>query len=168
MKTKRCIPKFFTILILLVMAVCFNSCSDDDDDSPTSKTFLETYAGTTWILNDEGGIPADADVPSYARFINDKTKIFEGWYKLSNEACYYYNNATAFGGTLQIMVNTEAKLNIKIAYGNTESETLTYTVQGDTLTVVYKYEEAGFPAEEFTLYFKKTTVNLDELPLCPA
>jgi len=169
MKTKQFKQSFFTFLMLLVMIVSFNGCCDEDDETPVTKTFLELYSGTTWILSDDGGVPDDAEVPRYARLLNDKSKIFDGWYQTSNEPdCYYYYNVSTLEGTLQIIDNSDDKLIFKMSYGTTESETFTFTIEGDTLKVISKYEEVGSAAEEYTIYFKKTAVNVDELTLCPS
>ena len=168
MKTKQIKHVFFALIMLLVLIVSFNGCSDDDDDTTVnSKTFIELYTGTTWALNVDGGVPDEAEVPSYFRLISDNSKVLEGWYKISNEAdCYYYlEGINVDRGAMTLEENSENKLIIKIVYTD-ETETYTCTVQGDTFKIVMVYDEVGWPAETFTLYFDKTSVNVDELVLC--
>ncbi len=167
MKTKQFKHGFFALLILSVLVISFNGCSNDDDNSVDSNAFLELYTGTTWALNNDGGVPVDADVPAYFRFVSDASKVLEGWYQDSNEAeCYFHIKGINLGnGAMKLLENSENKLVIKITYPD-ETETYTCTVQGDTVKIVMVYEEVGFPAETFTLYFDKTTVNVDALPIC--
>lgn len=168
MKTKQFKHVFFALITLLVLIVSFNGCSDDDDETPIiSKTFIELYTGTTWALIDDGEVPVEEGVPTYFRFINDASKVLEGWYENSNEAdCYYYfEGINLDNGAMTLEENSENKLIIKIKYTD-ESETYTCTVQGDTFKIVMVYEEVGWPAETFTIYFNKTSVNVDELLLC--
>ncbi len=53
MKTKQFKYNFFIILILSVLMVSFNSCSNDDDNTDLTA-FLESYAGSIWKLDDSG------------------------------------------------------------------------------------------------------------------
>ena len=169
MKTKQFLHSFFGVFMLVIFMASFSSCSDDDDDSNNAQTYLELYEGTTWSLDDAGEIPDAEGIPAYFRFVNDANKILEGWYQIPNEPdCYYYNDGiNVDNGVITITENTENKLVIKITYGSTETETFTCTIVGDLLKIVYVYEEDGEAPEGYTIYFSKTTVNVDELPLCP-
>jgi len=168
MKTKQFKYSFFMILILSVLMISFNGCSKDDDDPVNSMTYLELHVGTKWALDDDGGVPAEALVPSYFRFVNNETKVLEGWYETPSEPnCYSYNDGINIqNGVLQITENSEQKLILKITYGSNESETFTCTIQGDILKIVYVYEEVGSSNEEYTMLFDKTKVNVDGLTLC--
>lgn len=168
MKTKHFKHLIFALSTLLVFTISFNSCSDDDDDPVISETFLEKYVGSIWILTDDGGVPDEADVPTYFRFINDANKILEGWYLDFVEAeCYYHiEGINIDSGNMTLQENSQTKLVIQIVYSD-ETETYTCTIQGDTLKIVMVYEEVGWPSETATLYFDKTTADVDALPLCP-
>ena len=160
-------------LILSVLMVLFIGCNkdDDNDDVADITTFLELYVGTTWKLDDAGGVPADAEVPAYARFVSNENKIFEGWYQIPSEPdCYYYyyyDGINIENDVLKIVENSDDKLIVELSYGTTETETFTFTIQGDILKVNYVYEETGEPDEVDSLSFNKTTDNVDDLTLCP-
>lgn len=170
MKTRQFKHLIFALSTLLVFTISFNSCSDDDDDnSSDARAFLELYEGTTWELNDDGGVVEFEEVPAYFRFVNDATNVIDGWYRVSNneEFCYYnILGINLDNGDMTLVGKSENKIVIKITYTD-ETETYTVTIQGDILTIVMVYKEEGWPAETYTLYFDKTTVNVDALPLCP-
>ncbi len=171
MKTKQFKLGYFIFLILSVLLVSFNGCDkdDDNDDIDDINNFLELYVGTTWKLDDAGGVPDEEGVPTYFRVIIDSNKILESWYQVTLEPeCYSYNDRiNVDGGVISILENSQNKIVIRIAYGNNESETFTCTIQGDIFKIVYVYEEVGFPDEQYTMFFNKTTVDVDSLTLCP-
>ncbi len=164
MKTKQFTHGFFMLLILSVIMVSFNSC-DKDDDNDDGITFLESYEGTKWALEDDGGIPEDHNVPDYFRVVNDSNKIIEGWY-LGPE-CYYFIEGFAVVGDQKITENSENKLVVKITYSADDTDTFTCTIQGDILKVVNVYKDAGWPDEVYNIFYNKTTVDVDSLPICP-
>ncbi len=168
MKKKQFKHTYFMFLILSVLMVSFNGCSNDDDNTDLTA-FLESYAGSIWKLDDSGVVPAEADVPTYARFVNNESKIFESWYEiLSEPVCYDYSDGINIeDGVLRLVENSGNKLIIEISYGTTETETFTFTIEGDILKINYVYEETGEPNEANTLFFNKTTDNVDDLTICP-
>ncbi len=171
MKTKQFLHSFFGVFMLLIFMASFSGCSDDDDDINNAQTYLELYEGSTWELDDSGGVPDLESIPDYFRLVNNANKILEGWKDvLADELdCYYYiNGINVDGGNMSVTENSETKLVIKITYGSTETETFTCTAQGDILTIVYLYEEDGEDPETHTIKYNKTTVDVDALPLCPA
>ncbi len=153
-------------LILSVLMVSFHGCSSDDDNGSITA-FLEKYAGTTWKVADTGGA-SDAGSPTYARFVNDATKIFESWYEIPAEpVCYDYSDGVDIeDGSLTLVENSANTVIIEIDYGNNETETFTFTIQGDVLNISYVYKEPGEPDEVISLVFNKTTDNVDDLALC--
>ena len=168
MKKKQFKHAYFMFVILSVLMVSFNGCNNDDDNADITA-FLESYVGTTWKLDDAGGVPAEADVPTYARFVNNENKIFESWYQIASEpVCYdYYDGINIEDGVLRLVENSGNKLIIEISYANSETETFTFTIEGDILKINYVYEETGEPNEVNTLFFNKTTDNVDDLTVCP-
>ncbi len=170
MKTKQFLQSFFGVFMLIIFMTSFSGCSDDDDDNDIAQTYLELYEGSTWELDDTGGVPDVESIPAYFRFVNNANIILEGWYdELADELdCYYYiNGINVDSGDMSVTENSENKLVIKITYGSTETETFTCTVQGDILTIAYLYEEDGEEPEGYSINFNKTTVDVDALPLCP-
>ncbi len=119
---------FFPFLITLVLMVSFNSCNKDDDDFSDDQTFLELYAGTTWVLNNDGGVPADAEVPTYFRFINNTNEVLEGWYQVTiDPECYYYAEGINIdNGAMTLMENSENIIIIKINYTNESGDLYMY------------------------------------------
>ena len=143
MKTK--ILKHYLLLftILLGLIVSFNGCSDDDDEP---QTFLEKYDGTIWSL-------CGKDI--YIRFNDNMNKFIEEWD--GDVDCYYYSNwDTEF---IEFIKNSKDRLVIKITEEG-ESETITFTVQGDVLKGVVNDN-----LDELS-YFNKTSVNVDGFEIC--
>lgn len=171
MKTKQFLHSFFGVFMLVIFMASFSGCSDDDDDdNDNAQTYLELYEGSTWELDDVGGVPDLESIPAYFRLVNNVNIILEGWYDVIEDEldCYYYvNGINVDGGNMSLTENSETKLVIKITFGATETETFTCTVQGDVLSIAYLYEEDGEDPETYTIHFNKTNVNVDELPLCP-
>ncbi len=144
MKTKFLKHRFLYLFILLSLTVSFHGCSDEDDEP---QTFLETYDGTKWTF--PGG-----DI--YIRFIDDTSILLEEWYL--NGDCYEYD--TMDYEFIEFVENSTDTLIIKIT-DDGESETLTFTVQGEILKVVISYD-----GEDDTVYFEKSTINVDEFEIC--
>ena len=143
MKTKILKQKFLYFFILLSLTVSFNGCSDDDEP----QTFLEKYDGTKWTFNGEG---------MYIRIIDNTNIILEEWY-LDGD-CYEYD--TFNDGIIEIIENSTNKLVIQVT-DDGEIETLTFTIEGDVLTVVIT-DVDGFE----TVSLIKTSVNVDEFEIC--
>jgi len=144
MKTKILKHRFLYLFILLGLTISFNGCSDDDDEP---QTFLEKYDGTKWVFNGE-------DI--YIRIVDNTSIILEEWY--FDGDCYEYD--TFNYGSLEIIENSKNKLVIQIT-DDGEIETLSFTVEGDVLTVVVT-DDDGFE----TISLLKTTVNVDEFEIC--
>ncbi len=149
MKTTILKHKLFYFFILLSLAIYFNGCSTDDDDI-TSQTFLEKYDGTKWVNTDEFTI--------YIRLNDNINKLVETWFLFGD--CYFYDYDFESEG-VEIVENSENKLIIKYT-DDGDIETVTVTIQGETLKVVIKEGN-----EEEIIYFDKTSVNVDDLEICP-
>ncbi|MEN8125772.1 MAG: hypothetical protein ABFR32_11655 [Bacteroidota bacterium] len=144
MKTKNLKHKFLFLFIVLGLTLSFNACSSDDDEP---QTFLEKYDGTIWTFSGE-------DI--YIRIIDNESIILEEWY-LDND-CYEHD--TLNYEVLEIIENSTDKLIIKIT-DDGETETFTFTIEGEVLTVVIT-EVDGFE----TVSLIKTSVNVDEFEIC--
>lgn len=170
MKTKHFSQRLFGILTFIILMATLSGCCCDEDDNNNTKTYLELYEGTTWVIDDTGGVPDLESLPDYFRMLNNEDKILEGWKatRYDNEYdCYIYlDGINVEGGNMTVTENSENKLIIKITYGSTETETFTCTVQNDILTIVYLYEEDGQSPETNTITYNKTDVDVDSLTIC--
>jgi len=157
MKTQILKHKFIYFFMLLSLVVSFNACSDDDDKP---ETFLEKYDGTKWT-------PTAFENTLYLQFINDNNILFELWaidFEDNNSTCYtHYNFSDELdnGETIKIIENSTNKLVVQII-SDGETETDTFTVEDDILTVVIESSDDG----NETLKLKKTSVNIDGLTIC--
>lgn len=146
------------LLFLLFVPLLFLSCSNDDDDNNTTVTFLEKYNNTVWVLSDE-------DHTMYARFHNSISAPIEVWD--SWDGCYYYE-ANVLEGYI-ILENSEEKFECRYTEmdgGVAYMDLLTIRISGETMVAESKYYEDDALIYSETQYFQKSTVNVDNLPLC--
>ena len=155
MKTAQLIRKFLTFIILFGLIFSFNNCNSDDD-TPPSKTFLELYGGTTWVLMDD-------DYISYIRLINNENNFIEAWEYWAIEDCYEHDN-TVLEGSIEIVENSTDIFIVK-AMIEGYTETVTLTMQGETLKVVIQWVEDGDSGEDI-IYLDKTSVDVEALKIC--
>ncbi|MCK5815798.1 MAG: hypothetical protein KAH07_07635 [Flavobacteriaceae bacterium] len=134
--------------LLLVMAISFNSCDDDDD----TKTLLETYAGTVW-KNTEAGI--------IVRFNSDLSIILESWVNEKGD-CYEYDTFED-AMTIDVFENTENKLLIRV-HRDGGMETITFTEIDNTISV--HVEENGIYSEAYTIILTPSDVDIRVLEVC--
>ncbi len=140
--------KLFYFFIILGLIVSFNSCSDDDDDD--FQTFLERYDGTKWVNTDE--------FTFYIRLNDNTNKLIESWILFDD--CYFYDVDFESEG-VELVENSKDKLIIKFT-DDGDITTVTITMQGETLRAVVKEGN-----EEDIIYFDKSSVNVDDLEICP-
>ena len=140
--------KLFYFFIILGLIVSFNSCSDDDDDD--FQTFLERYDGTKWVNTDE--------LTFYIRLNDNTNKLIESWILFDD--CYFYDVDFESEG-VELVENSKDKLIIKFT-DDGDITTVTITMQGETLRAVVKEGN-----EEDIIYFDKSSVNVDDLEICP-
>ena len=143
--------KFLYFFILLGLSVCLSSCSDDDEP----QTFLEKYDGTKWTTI--GNIPK----PDYFRIKNNKSKFMDQWYYTITNDCFIYYDNSILPGSFEITENSGDTFIIK----TTEIEfpkTYTFTIQGEYLNILYQKEGDS----DLTTLLKKTTEDVDNLPIC--
>ncbi len=149
MKTTIFKHKLLYFFIILGFAVIFNSCSDDDDDD--FQTFLEKYDGTKWVYTED-------EFTFYVRLNDNPNKFIESWILIDD--CYFYSVDFESEG-VELVENSKDKLIIKYT-DEGEIITVTLTPQGETIRVVVKEGN-----DEDLYLFVKTSVNVDDLEICP-
>ena len=154
MKTINFKNNFFYLFVLLGLIISLNGCSSDDE---TTKTFLEKYDGTSWL------VPISEETV-YIRINDDLIKFIEEWEYYESNDCYEYEDHFFEEGTFEVIENSENKLIVEYNYEG-DTETLTLTVQGDTLKVVVDYSFDGETGQEI-LFLTKSSINVDDLVIC--
>ncbi len=145
------------LLLLLVTSVLFFACSSDDDND-SEMTFLEKYNNTVWVYT-------DSESTEYARIHNNLAAPVEVWE--SSGDCYYYDDNIFADFT--ILENSEKKFElryIEIYEGVEYKEIITIRIANDTLLADVHYYEDGALLISENRTMSKTTVNVDNLPLC--
>lgn len=149
--------KLFVVIWLIVLSFSFQSCGDDSEDL---KTFLEKYGNTTWKFNEvtAGGI-------LYAKINNIQSNPFEIWISLFDNSCFIYESL-GDDGTVEVLENSENKLEIKIIDNAQEYSIITLTIVGDTLTASNEDFEDGVSVDKNTFILLRTSDDVDNLELC--
>jgi len=156
MKTLFLKHRILSFLILLVLAVSLNGCSNSDEIT----TFLENQANTVWKFKD----PTTGET-LYAKINNDQANPFEIWISLPEISCFIHDSI-ADDGTIEILENTKNKLVIKIIESADTYSTITLTVINDILTAVSEDFEEGISVDKLIFILKKTLDNVDDLEIC--
>ena len=154
MKSKMLKFKAFGLILMMVFSLV--SCSDDGDDDPSS--FLETNGGTVWTI-------AQAGASIYAQINNNESNPFEFWASFGEGGCYVHESIND-EGNVQVLENTENKLQVRVDEGENEYTILTLTITGNILTVQSEYFEDGQSVEKEIIPLSKTSDNTDDLELC--
>ena len=154
MKSKMLKFKAFGLLLMMVFSLV--SCSDDDDDGPSN--FLETNGGTVWsfVLDGEG---------IYAQINNNESNPFEFWATLGEGGCYVYQSIND-EGNVEVLENTEDRLQVRVDDDEDEYLILTLTINGNLLTAKFEYFEDGISEGAQVIPLTKTSDNPDNLELC--
>lgn len=142
-------PQFLYLFLLIGIAVSFNSCNDDDD----AKNFLEKYANTVWLDEDE----------SYFRIVNDLSILAESWENYGE--CYDYGTLVGDHdeGTWDIIENSENKFVAHVTHEDTRFDfTITLTASNNTLTVKI---ESDYEDDEIIVLTSSNT-DVDSLQIC--
>lgn len=155
MKTTFLKHKILSIVVLLILSVSFHGCSDDNDEA---MSFLENHADTKWKFSELGGT-------LYVKINNSQTNPFEIWISFLESGCFIHESIND-DGTPEILENTKNKLVVKIVDNPQEYTIITFTVTGDTLTVLSEYFEDEVLDEEEIFILAKTSDNLDDLEIC--
>jgi len=153
MRTKMLKFKAFGLLLMMVFSLI--SCSDDNDDP---STFLETNGGTVWTIS-QGGESI------YAQINNSVSNPFEFWVSFGEDGCYEHVKITD-EGSVEVIENTENKLQVRVNDDDDEYVILTLTITGKILTVKSEYFEDGQKVDEETIPLQETSVDTDDLLLC--
>ena len=159
MKTLFFKHRILSVLILLVLSISITGCSDDE----TIKSFLEKQADTDWKFNE----PLTGAI-LYVTINNNQVNPFEIWFSIIEEACFIHESI-GDDGTVEILENSANELKIKVVDDGNPAEysIITFTVNGDILTVVNEDYEDGVLEDEDLFIFQKTSDNLDDLNICP-
>lgn len=147
------------LIFLLLIPLLIFSCSDsDDDDNNVTTTFLKKYDNTVWESS-------EYDLTIFSRINNDLSSPFEMW--ILADDCFYYEKNILSG--YSIIENTENKFECKLLVieGDVEYiDLITIQVINENLIIEDKYYEGGVLMETIYLHFQKTTIDVDDLPLC--
>ena len=154
MKTINFKNNFFYLFVLLGLIISLNSCSSDDE---TTKTFLEKYDGTSWL------VPVSEET-IYIRINDDLINFIEEWEYHESNDCYEYEDDFFDEGTFEVVENSENKLIIEYNYEG-DTETLTLTPQGAALKVIVDYSFDGETWQEI-IFLTKSPINVDDLVIC--
>ncbi|WKK66485.1 hypothetical protein [Lutimonas zeaxanthinifaciens] len=142
--------RLFSTFLLFCLLI---SCSDDIDE--VSLTFLEKNHNTQWVLS-------HPELSVYIRINNEQDHLIEQWRYDSELECYEYNSNIFNPGDYQIMENTEDQLVVSCDAILGNCNKLTFHLEGNTLQVDVKLSDW----EEETVYFLKSTQNLNDLSIC--
>ena len=143
------------LFFLFLCLILFNCSSNDDDntnDNP-SRTFLENYAGTGWLQDNN----------FFLRFINNLSAPIETW-SVSTD-CYSYELLNLAEDNIEITENSENRLILKYGPSDGYSGTFTLTVSGNNMELEDKYESPGDSGIDI-LNFTKTLEDLDGFIKC--
>ena len=142
------------ITLILAVFTFFLSCSDRGDDF---QTFLEKYDGTEWLLSKN-----NMDITVYIRLNNYSNKLIEQWSYNGEFDCYTYNPNIFIPGNFEIKENSMNKLVVQCDEVLGPFESMAFSIQGAALKVDIIISEW----EEETVYFNKSSMNVDYLEIC--
>ena len=153
------------LLSLFILFSIINSCSKDDSDTACT-TFLECQEGAVWI--DNGSY---TDEIAYIRFVNNENSVLEVFNKFLPQKRDCFNNyyISQTWGEINIVENTVNKIEFVILPPEWELNTVEFTfIESDeNLNLTFCiYDEEGNLLEATESVLIKSTVNVDELPLC--
>ena len=146
-----------SITLILMSCIFFITCSEDTIDEVIAEpqTFLEKNDGTQWLLSNK-------DITVYIRINNDNVHLIEQWRMSGELDCYNYNANIFNPGYYTIKENSANKLVIDCDPVLGDCECMTFSKQGNTLTVDIKISEW----EEETVLFNVSSVQVDDLQKC--
>ena len=158
------------IVSILTLSLLLFSCSNNGIEKPVIEplTFLQKYAGTVWVPNGD-------ETEFYIRFINDLNQPLETWDYRTD--CYYYELETlnfGDGSPLPHEITANSGDLLEISYysywdGNVyhEVEKYTFMITGNSLKIESKFYEDGALQNSYEpIFFHKSNVNVDSLPIC--
>lgn len=140
--------------LILAVFTFFLSCSDRGDDF---QTFLEKHDGTEWLLSKN-----NMDITVYIRLNNYNKKLIEQWSYNSEFDCYAYNPNIFIPGNFEIMENSVKRLVVQCDAVLGPFESMAFSILGDALKVDIIISEW----EKETVYFNKSSLNVDYLDIC--
>ena len=140
-----------SIILILFTSLLINCSKDDDSES----TFLERFDNTTWVEDD-----GDAVDMLYLKFHNNIVAPFEFWQMIELDC--YYNYIWSPEEELELIENSR---NTLIYKSTGSSDSVTYTVVGETIKYVYSSSPTNGYTYEFTLSKTSNTIT-DGLTIC--
>lgn len=154
MRTNNIKYRLLYLFVLLGFTISFNSCTSDDNDDILSQTWLEKYDGTKWVDDDE---------LLHWRINDNMSTVVETYYH--DGPCYAYGtlnlNQCDDIVCFEIIENSTSKFVVQ-ADNDGEIETMTFTVKGNTLTLLFE----GVFANDESIVLHKTFMNFDEFTIC--
>ncbi len=160
-KLKHFASRFFILLISIGSLISYNSCISDqkDKDLLSIQTFLERHDGTAWTVIED-------DLRVYIRLNNDKDEDLELWISelelaklMTKKECFYHNHEILNAAEVEVLEHSGSKL----AFTYLEDESYTFTIDGERL----KLEFENSDDVKKTIYFAKSTEDVDDLDICP-
>ncbi|GAA4281060.1 hypothetical protein [Gaetbulibacter aestuarii] len=147
------------IYLLPIFLILFTCNNKDNVNDTNPETFLEQFENTVWLSNVD-------EVNTYIRFINDLNHPIEFW--VDEGDCFYYDQEDfSEGGSVSENLNNILEFTYSETYGDIEYvEIVTVTVSGNTMVVKYVDYENGEIIESGSVYFSKSTENVDDFTLC--
>ncbi|MEL4454872.1 hypothetical protein [Lutimonas vermicola] len=158
---KHFVSRFFILFALLGLLISHNSCVPDQKDKGLfwSQGFLEKYDGTTWKLIEE-------EMRIYVRLNDDIDKDLELWMSdlelaklMTRKECFYHSHETLNTEEVEVLEISENKL----VFTYLDDETYTFSMDGERLKVEFE----TLDNVKKTVYFSKTTEDVDDLDICP-
>lgn len=138
------------------------SFSDElyNEYNPNAQTFLEKYDQTTWITTTDNG-------EKLYKFYSDTNNPFDIWFQEEiGSSCHVYNNTKkAWGENFEITKNSDNELIIQSSSGN-YTDILEFTMEGETLNLIYRLIESGEEEIIWNYNLEKTSRNVDEINVC--
>ena len=146
------------VLLLVVTALIFISCSSDNDDE-SINTFLEEYGDTIWLEINEN---SSATVYRYFEKNLNSPSIKVVNLNLSDD-CFYYGAPTL--EYAEILENTESTFKIEYFYDAEEFVINTYTITNGNMTRSwYEYYNGNVTEAEFNLV--EMSLTIDDINFC--
>ena len=160
MKIKILKNRFLYLLILLGLTLTFNGCSNDDNGEPKIQTFLEKYDGTKWITNTDYG-------ELIYKFNYDINNPYDVWVQeeIGSDCHIFRNTKESWGVEFEITKNSDNEFTIQSS-SNNYTDKFIFSIQGETLNMIYRFIEQGEGEIIWNLNFDKTSRNLNDIPVC--
>ncbi len=140
---------------MIVLAGCFtvNSCADDSDDNPLDESLIGSYRLTSAILPNAQDFDNDGDTSTNA--VLEGSCYNDSWISFHENGTYDENllMSTAAVGGISLNCESESASGTYTISGDTvttidsdSGDSITYTFDADSRTVVIADENASYPS----------------------